>query len=296
MVNKLVKKVKKKALLKKYTIFCLAMLVGAINFNILIKPSKIVAGGVNGLAILFEDFIHIPPSLFIFIFSGGILLISIFTLGITKASSILLFTIIYPAFVKITSPISSFLYIDNSDLFIYSILIGITTGIVNGVCYRIGLGAGPLPLISQIIHKYTKQSLGKITFLINATIIIVSGYKYGIEKLIYALIIIYVNSQIIDKILFGFSSNKLIYIFSSKQASIEECLINEKNTYQLIPVKDVHSNFQKSLILVSIKTSKYPTLKDKLTKMDENLLIITLDLYEKYEKNYYNKSESRKNA
>lgn len=283
MVNRLVKKVSKTELLKKYIIFCIAMLVGAINFNVLIKPSKIVAGGVNGLAILFEDFINVPPSLFIFIFSGGILLISLFILGFTKASSILLFTIIYPFFVRITSPISSLFYIDTSDLFLCSIFIGLTTGIVNGVCYKIGLGAGPIPLISQIINKYTKMPLGKITFLINTIIIVISGYKYGLEKVVYALIIIYVNSIVIDKILLGFSSNKLIYIFSSKPTQIEKYLMDEKLTYQLVHIEEIQLNSQKTLIIVSIKSSKYSSLKDKLIKIEEKPLIITLDLYEMYE-------------
>lgn len=278
MVNKVVKKIEKDHLFIKYIIFSITMFISAINFNILIKPSKIVAGGVNGLAILFEDFVNIPPSLFIFLFSGGVLLLSLFILGFTKASSIFLFTITYPFFVRITSFVNQYFSIDKGDLLLCSIFIGLTTGMVNGVCYKIGLGAGPIPLISQMINKYTKLPLGKITFLINTGIVTISAYRYGVEKVIYALIIIYINSVVIDKILLSISQNKVLYVVSFKHKQIESYLTKStKIKYQIFTMNDINNNYKNQLIIIDVKTTQYKNLKEKLKQIDQKILIITMN-------------------
>ena len=155
---------------------------------------------MNGLSLLIKDFFNIPPDTFIFCFSVIILLISLITLGLIETSSIVVFTFIYPMFINISEHLDKLITMNNSYLIIYAIVIGLISGIVNGMCFKIGLASGPIPLLSEVINKYTKVSLGKITLYLNGTIILIGGYKYGLLRIIYAVISIYINSIIVDKI------------------------------------------------------------------------------------------------
>lgn len=155
---------------------------------------------MNGLSLLIKDLFNIPPDIFIFIFSCFILLISLLTIGVFKSSSILFFTFLYPIFINITYNIDNIITFNKNLLIIYATCIGLISGIVNGICFKIGLAAGPIPLLSEIINKYTKLSFGKITLCLNSTIIIVGAYKYGVDKVFYALFSIFINSKIVDKI------------------------------------------------------------------------------------------------
>lgn len=280
-MTKIIKKIKEKHILKRYIIFSIAMFIGAINFNLLIKPSRIVAGGVNGLAILFNDIFDIPPSSFIFAFSLLIMITSIFLLGISKASSILLFTIIYPFFVKTTAPITNILSVNTNDLLLCSIFIGIITGIVNGICYKIELGAGPIPLISQIINKFTNLSLGKISFFINAVIIITSAYQYGIEKVIYATLIIYINSLVIDKVLLGISSSRILYILTNNYNKLQNYINNElKMPCSTFLIEDIKSHQQNQIVLINIKNKDYYKLIKKIKEVDKSISVVAIKSYE----------------
>lgn len=164
---------------------------------------------MNGLALLVKDFFNAPPDIFIFCFSVIILLISLITLGFIKSSSIIGFTFIYPIFIDATENLDKLISINNNYLIIYAIVIGLISGIVNGLCFKVGLASGPIPLLSEIINKYTKLSLGKITLYINSTIILIGGYKYGLIRIIYAIISIYINSIIVDKITLAKNKEKI---------------------------------------------------------------------------------------
>ena len=190
----------KQNIITRYIIFILLLFISSINFNVFIKPSKIVSGGMNGLALLVKDFFNIQPDIFIFCFSVIILLTSLLTLGIIKSSSIIGFTFIYPVFINTTEHLDKLISINNNYLIIYAIIIGSISGIVNGTCFRMDLASGPIPLLSEIINKYTRISLGKITLYLNSAIILIGGYKYGLIQIAYAIISIYINSVIVDKI------------------------------------------------------------------------------------------------
>lgn len=273
------KKQKSIDLIKKYFIFTITMILAAVNFNLLIKPSKIISGGMNGLAILFQDFFNISPSLFVFVCSLIILILSIIILGFTKASSIILFTCLYPIFVRITSSINDVINFNNNDLMLYAIFIGIISGIVNGVCFKIQLGAGPIPLVSEMINKFTNISLSKITLFLNLFIIVIGGYKYGLEKVLYAIISIYINSIVINKILK--SSDKVFYIITDKYEQIEQYIKNDlKHHLVLSTSKKNQLEKNKKLIMTVIPISNYYALKEQIQKVDRNASFVVTDSYE----------------
>lgn len=273
------KKEKLKVLIKKYFIFTVTMVLAAINFNLLIKPSKIISGGMNGLAMLFQDFFNISPSLFVFIGSLIILVLSTIILGFTKASSIIVFTCLYPIFVKLTSNISDIITFNSNDLMLYAIFIGIISGIVNGICFKIQLGAGPIPLVSQMINKFTNISLSKITLFLNIFIILIGGYKYGLEKVLYAIISIYINSIVISKVLK--SSNKIFYIITDKHEQIEKYIKKElNNKFVLSNTENTKLEKNQKIIMTIIPLSNYSALKTEIQKVDHNASFIVTDPYE----------------
>ena len=52
---------------KRNLYFNILLFIGALNLNIILRPLNIIAGGINGLSILFENIANINPSFFILI-------------------------------------------------------------------------------------------------------------------------------------------------------------------------------------------------------------------------------------
>ena len=66
-IKKIFNKLKKEKFFYNYSVLIVTLFVSAINYNLFLRPLKIVAGGTNGLSIIFENIFSIEPSIFIFV-------------------------------------------------------------------------------------------------------------------------------------------------------------------------------------------------------------------------------------
>ena len=62
--------------ISRYLIMIISLLISALLYNLLLQPTKIVMGGVNGLAVINNYVNKINPSFTIFVISAIMLLFS----------------------------------------------------------------------------------------------------------------------------------------------------------------------------------------------------------------------------
>ena len=187
--------------MKRYFILMMCLFISACYFNLLQFPNKIVTGGIAGLSIIINDFFNIPPANIIMFISVSLLVIGFFILGRKKVSGAIISSIIYPIFIDITKNINYLFKLNISNMLVISIILGILFGITTGLVYKVGFSNGGLSILSEIISKYTRFSLSDSIFIINSIIVLIGSFSIGFEKLIYALIILIINSLIIKCIL-----------------------------------------------------------------------------------------------
>ena len=89
--------------MKKYLKLLLILLIAAINFNIFLKPMKLVTGGTQGLAIIIHELIYIPHSTIVLIINLLMLILSYIFLKKETTLGTVIATISYPLFIKLTS-------------------------------------------------------------------------------------------------------------------------------------------------------------------------------------------------
>lgn len=271
----------KENLVYRYFILLISLLASSIIFNVFLYPTNIVTGGMNGLAIIINHIIDIPPALIIGIGSVILLGISYLLLGKDQTIASLVATIIYPIFVMITEPLVRIITIDTSDLILMSLLVGILSGITNGLMYKVGFSNGGLNIISQVFYKYFKVSLSKTTFIINMLVVIWGGFYFGFNNMLYALIIIYISSYVIDKVLLGISNNKAFYITTTEEKKVKDFLINKLNhTVTIFDVKGGFLKKKRKVFLAVIPTKEYFHLTEGIKEIDPKAFFVATDAYE----------------
>ena len=184
--------------MKKYLILLICLFISAVYFNILQLPNKIVTGGLGGLSLIINYYFDLEPSIIIFMISTILLITGIIILGFKRVSGAIISSIVYPIFISMTKNIN---IPDINNLLIISIIIGILLGTTTGIVYKLGFSNGGLAILSEIIAKYTKISLPKTIFILNIIIVLIGGFSIGLERLIYATIILLINSIIISILL-----------------------------------------------------------------------------------------------
>lgn len=281
MLNKLLDVIEEKHLIKRYGYLTLALFITAICYNLLIYPGKIVSGGANGLSIVVETAFGIPPATFILVFSTIILIISFLVLGVEKSSGSVISTFIYPIFVELTYGITTIIDINNNDMILISLFVGIINGWTSGIIYKMGFSNGGISLINQMLFEKLHFPLSKSTFLINMIIVVLGGIYYGIETIMYAIIVLFVSGIIIDRVLLGISNNKMFYIITTKEDEVREYLLNEigHGVTKFNVVKGYLNNRSQALMTV-IPTKEYFKVSEGIKQIDKNAFFVVTDSYQ----------------
>ena len=75
--------------------------------------------------------------------------------------------------------------------------------ITNGYIYKLGFTAGGINTIAPIINKYKNIKVGTINLIINIIILLIGCFQFGIKKLLYAIVVIIINSILINLVMYG---------------------------------------------------------------------------------------------
>ena len=266
----------------------LVMIVGifimAVTYNIFLLHYNLVIGGTSGLAIIVKDIFEISPALFIFIVELFLLTISFFLLGAKTTGMTIIGSLLFPLFISITTGFCSILAekLVFDSMLIIALISGILFGIGSGLVYKMGYSTGGSDIIMQILNKYFSISSGVALFVSNVAIIILGAFIFGLNKSIYGIIIVVINSILVDKIILGISNSKVFYISTKKPDEIKGLIKTMKTGYTLLKAEGGYSKQKQDMIMCVINNKDYYMFKNIVEQIDPESFIIITDCYEVY--------------
>lgn len=283
MYRSLIKKVNAKNFFFRFSIFCLAQYITAVIFNLFYVPTNITAGGAGGLSIVIHEFTGIDQGNLVTIIYVITLILSFIFLDLEKSISLLLATLVYPFFVKVTGNVTDFIKLDYTDITTICIISGFLNGVMNGIIYKIGFNPGGLSVIAQIVYKYFRISISKTNLFMSSIIVLIGGYYFGINNILYAIIVMYITALITDKVLLGISKNKHIYIMTSEEDKVHEFITKElKHGVTKLSCETGFMEHKKYVLMTSIPTSDYTMLKEGIKLIDEKAFLVATDAYQSH--------------
>ncbi len=259
----------------------LGCLLISLSYNIFIAPNKLVSGGVSGLAIIINNVINLPNSTIILIMNSILLILSMFFLGKKKTNATILGSILFPIFVRITENINVWLKIDTSSILFSTIIGGIIFGIGAGIIYKAGFTTGGTDILNQIVSQYFKISIGNSMLIIDGAIVITSGLFFGINNMMYSIVLLYIISLISDRVILGISESKVFFIATSKEKEVKLFIIEELgHGVTIFHAEGGFKNKNQTILMTTLPTRKYYALKEGIRKIDNEAFYIITDTYE----------------
>lgn len=265
----------------RYLILVVLMFLAAINYNLFLNPNNIISGGGNGISILVEEVFGIEPAIFMLVFNSVILIFSFIILGVEMSSSSIVAILIYPFFVSITSGISSISYLQTDDRLLVGIFAGIISGFVTGLVCKIGFSQGGVIQITQMINKLFKFPIAKVNFCLNSIILLLGVFVFGLSSSLLGVVVLFINSLVVDKILLGVSSNKSFLIITSEEAKMMDFIRNDLgHGVTVFYVKEKDSNKKKKALMTVVPTRDYYKLTEGAKKIDKDVFFVVTDSYQ----------------
>ena len=273
-MNEFISNLKKQKRFSRFFLLLTSLLLNAVIYNIFLLPMNLVTGGANGVA----TFFHITLPMLI---SSACVLLSFMYLGFERTAGTIAASIIYPFFVQITSSLNNIFSFQQKELLLIVIFAGFLSGIANGLMYKTRYSNGGFPVISQILYEYFKIPIAKSSLIINLLIVIIGSAFFGNTNTMYAIIFLYINSLVLDKVLLGISSNKAFYIITSEATAIRQYLTKTlKHSATSFDVKGGFLDDKKEVILTIIPTKEYFRVTEGIKLIDNNAFFVVTDAYE----------------
>lgn len=192
-------------------------------------PNGLTSGGITGMVRIIQGFYYVDFSILYYAFAFAILIICAILLGLKEARKIVLLTIIFPTILFIFEHFE-FSLLEEKDLFLAAIYCGVLGGICCGLVFSRGYSFGGTDTIAKIIQKRMMPHVGlsQILLVIDACVIIGSGFLFGRNIALYALVTQVIFSKTVDYVMYGFDTKAVqLEIITSKHDAVADYILNE---------------------------------------------------------------------
>ena len=206
-------------------IVTLGSLLYAISVVVFTSPNNIAPGGITGISIVLNHLFSLPVGVMIVVLNFPLFIISIKYFGFDFLFKTIYATIASSIFIDSLSPIlPSF----NGEGLLTALYGGVISGTGLSLVFLRGGTTGGTDIASRIIKRYFPHfSLGRIILILDSIIIIFSAFAFrSVNSALYAVVVIFCSTTVIDRILYGNSGGKIVYVISQKSYEIEDFILN----------------------------------------------------------------------
>ncbi len=165
------------------------------------------------------------------------------------------------------------------DYFLNTVVAGLIYGVAIGLIFRSGATSGGSDIISMIIHKYTKISLGTLVMIVDGCITLSTLVAFGDIRLpIYSIIIIVIEGKVIDLVVDGIKSYKTAFIVTDKIDEVRDYIIKDLDRGGTVFAgTGLYQGAERKMIYVTLSRTDLVKLKSNLRFLDPNAFVNVIE-------------------
>ena len=241
-----VPKTSKLGVVKDYLILTLGILLYVTGWSIFLVPNNLIGGGVTGVSSIIQYATGgvIKMGYTYFALNVILLVAALIILGRSFGGKTIYAIVIASVGLNtmqqiIPDTICQTLAVDNGKL-MSTIMGALMAGTGIGLAMSVGGSTGGTDIIALIINKYRSVSPGRSILMMDVVIILSSllvpsytasgelvSFADKITTVVYGLILVTVNSTVVDYVLAGSKQSVQLFILSSKYAEIADTITND---------------------------------------------------------------------
>lgn len=267
---------------KRISIDVLVDMIGGILLTIatysFAVPADFPMTGVSGVALIFYHSFGLPVGALTVILNIPIIICCYKTLGKQFYIKSLRSTLITSAVMDILGPQ---LPLYQGDLILAAICTGVLLGIGYAIIFMRGSSTGGFDFIMMAIKYYRPHlSLGKIGFALDAMVILIGAVTIGngMDSVIYGLVLNYLYSTVLDRLISGTSSGKLTLIISDHPREIVEeidKLVDRGST--LLKAIGGYTGEEKEVVMCASSSKEMYAIRKRVHEIDERAFVIVVE-------------------
>lgn len=248
----------------------------ALGVNMFVSPNNIAPGGVTGVSVIISSITPIPVGVLIAGINIPLIILGFIFLNrkimIKTLISVVVLSVMTDA-VMVNIPVY---HADEGSGILAAIFGGLLMGFGLGLNYMRESTTGGTDIINKIVIRFRPTvRLGKLVLITDSFVVAFGFIVYrDLDVIMYAIISIFVQSKIIDIMVYGGQECKFMLIFSEYSDKISAQLLSKNFGVTLLKGEGAYSRSEREVIALAVHKSDYIRVRRIIKETDPRAFVV----------------------
>ncbi len=268
---------------KKWMSFLLVILGNftyALSVKLFVLPANLISCGTTGLALVAQEFLHIPMSAFILAFNVAMLALGWSILGRKFAMTTLFSSLFYPIALEVLNRVLGDVYITD-DILLNVIFAGMGLGASLGLVMRGGASTGGMDIPPLVLKKFFHIPVSASLWVLDFCIMTAQMSFHPLEDLLHGILLLIAISVTLNKVMLFGTSKTEVKIISEKAEEIRSAILSKVDRgVTMLHGEGGYLRRNTEVILSIISNHQLPKLEQQARAIDPDCFIIVTSVTE----------------
>ena len=260
--------------------YLLGSVLYALSVNIFTAPNQIAPGGVTGVATLLNYAFHLPIGTMILVINLPLLIAAWYKCGAAFTVRTLIVTVLSSAIIDGTA---RFLPPFRGDKILVALFGGVLAGAGLGLIYLRGATTGGSEVVARLLERRLRHiPIGRLILLVDAVVVAAPALVYKqLERALYAMVLIFVSTSIMDAIVYGGDTGRMLLVMSRKEELLCRKILEEMGRgVTLLNATGAYTGEDKRVLLCAVRRSEMYQLRTLVQDCDPDAFLIVVSTEE----------------
>ena len=246
----------------------------AASLNIFFVPNRIAPGGASGLATLAHELFGVPVGLGVLAINLPLFLLGYRYLGRRFVGK----TILAPLFMSVTIDITAaFLPRFTGDMPLAALYGGVIGGTGLALVFMRGATTGGSDLAARLLGiRFPHVPMGHMILSLDLFVILGAALAYRqVESALWTLIALFVSSQLIDRILSGADTGKMLTIMSGRSGEIAARILEDvRRGVTFLKATGAYTGADQEVLLCAVRRQEVFRVRAIIRETDPDAFVV----------------------
>ena len=261
---------------------CTAYAAGVTMFAV---PNNIAQSGMTGVAIIINYLIDTPIGITNFLLNVPLFILACIFIGKKFTVKTLWVTTILSVIMDVMATLidKDILPAFQGDKLLACIFCGALCGFGLSMAFLRDSTTGGTDIIMRLFKLILPHySMGKLIMIFDALVVVASAIVFrSVESALYAAILIFVSSKVVDYVTYGAGNGKMLLVFTDNAHEITKAITSQMTRgVSIVPVEGGYTGEKKNMLIIVLRSHEVSRVRGIIKKTDPHTFTVITEARE----------------
>lgn len=247
--------------------FCMALAV-----DIFLDPNDVVPGGFTALAMFANRLWGWPVGVTLLALNVPFLIVGMRVLGMEFGPKTLFGATLSSLLIDILRP---YLPTVTGEPLLYILYGGLLYGLGMGLVFRANATTGGTEIPAKLLEHFRGVRLSSSLLAMDAVILALAAFFFGLAPALYALIAAWVMARIIDTLETGLNAGNVAYIITTQPAAVRDGILARLDRgVTILRGEGGYSGSERIMLFTAVNRRQVSTLRQIVSEADPDAFVV----------------------